>query len=117
LRAPALLLAAALVAYAAAKNRQTEYAVIAGTVFREPGYSVRGASVELAPGDEARKLKVKKMQTVTDSRGEFLFRVPALPASYTVKVKAAELAPQEKPVSVHGDERVDVTFLLAPASK
>ncbi len=113
----ALVFGAALVAFAGTKSKQTEFALISGSVFREPGFSVRGAEVVLLPGAEGKKLKVKRMQTVTDGRGEFVFRVPAAPAGYTVKVKAADLTPQEKPVSVTGDERVDVTFLLSPASK
>ncbi len=112
-----LILAGTLAAFGAAKSKQTEFALIAGSVFREPGFSVRGAEVVILPDAAGKKLKVKRMQTITDGRGEFVFRVPAAPAGYTVKVKAADLVPQEKPVSIQGDERVDVTFLLAPASK
>lgn len=115
-----LLLAAVLCAAAlsaAPKNKQTEFALISGSVFREPGYAVRGAEVALIPDDAAKKLKVRRMQTVTDARGEFFFRVPPAAAGYTVKVRAANLTPQEKAATVSGDERVDVTFLLVAASK
>src|SRR5947209_561758 len=61
-------------AEAAASSKDGAYAVIAGTVFRENGFSLAGAAVTLSPKDTA---KVKKMQSVSDSRGEFAFRVPA----------------------------------------
>ncbi len=92
--------------------------MIAISVFREPGFAVAAATVQLAPaGGENSGFKAKAMKGVTDARGEFAFRVPPLPAQYTVTVTAKGLKSQQKPVSVHGEERVDATFMLEPESK
>src|SRR5689334_23863138 len=80
---PALYLAQILFPQAGAqgtkKKAQKEaepYAVIAGTVFRDPGFAQPGASVVLA----LKSAPGKKLLEVTSSpRGEFTFRVPAEP--------------------------------------
>jgi hypothetical protein len=94
------------------------YAVVAGTVFRDSGFSLAGAEVELAAcgaPDVARKFK--KVKQIADSRGEFAFRVPATPAEYKVSAKASGYQAEEKQVSVSGEQRFDVFFRQAPASK
>ena len=115
-------LAAALFAPAVAfgekkpkKKAEPEFATVAGTVFRDPGFALRGAGVTLAPDDPASKMK--PLKSVSDSRGEYAFHVPPGPARYTVSVKVVGLAPQSKPVSIVGLERVDVYFQLQPAAK
>jgi hypothetical protein len=91
------------------------YALIAGTVFQESGLSLRGAEIQLVPDpQDAKSLKLKKLQGISDSRGEFAFRVPAQPARYIVKVRRRGFTPQEKPVAVRGDERIDLVFRLEP---
>ena len=97
------------------KKEPERYAVIAGTVFRDSGLSLRGAEVivEPAPGSESGH-KPKKLEAVSDGRGEFSVRVPAEPMRYTVSVKAKGYRPAEKTVSIQADERVDVFFLLKP---
>ena len=93
-----------------------EYALIAGTVFQESGLSLRGAELELIPDrEDAKAHKLKKFAAVSDSRGEFAFRVPAKPARYTIKVRRKGFAAQEKSLEVKGDERIDVNFQLEPA--
>lgn len=62
----------------AADRNEAPHAVVAGTVFRENGFSLPGAAVTLAvkeaPGVSTKKMK--KLQSVSDPRGEFAFRVP-----------------------------------------
>lgn len=65
----ALLLAGAA---RAQRNNDAPHAVVAGAVFRENGFSLPGATVTLAMKDAP---KGKKLQSVSDARGEFAFRV------------------------------------------
>jgi hypothetical protein len=102
------------------KNKQPEtaYAVVTGTVFRETGMAFAGADVTLAaPGRSKEARKFKKMRAVTSTRGEFVFRLPAAPMEYLLTVRAPGYQPQEKPVSISAEDRVDVFFKLEPASK
>ncbi|HEX8984214.1 MAG TPA: carboxypeptidase regulatory-like domain-containing protein [Bryobacteraceae bacterium] len=106
----------------AAKNKDKKipaaYAVVAGTVFRDTGASLPGAEVELAPGGNSQAArKVKTQKQVTDARGEFAFRVPAVPAEYRLNVRASGYQGGEKQVAIAGEERQDVFFRLEPASK
>lgn len=112
------LFAAPPVAVGKDQRLETSYAVVAGTVFRESGLSLPGAEVELSAEDQTQKShRQKRTKLITDARGEFAFRVPAVAAAYKLIVKAAGYQAQEKPVSVAGEERVDVFFRLEPASK
>lgn len=115
-----LLLACVLPAAAAQKKAvPRSYALVAGTVFQESGYALPNAGVTLIPepqGDNARA-KVKKLDAISDARGEFVFRVPPGSTQYTLKVAAKGFQPAQKSVSVQGEERVDVTFQLQPESK
>ena len=83
-----------------------EYALIIGTVFRPSGHSFPGVEVTLQPEQG----KVQK--TRSSPRGEFSFRVPAKAGRYTVSVKAAGHRSENKPVEIHADERVDISFLM-----
>lgn len=102
---------------AAQKNRpQASNAVIAGTVFREPGFALPGAEVTLTPhANEAVKPQRKSQRAVSDGRGEFAFQVPGGQAAYTVAVRAQGYAPVEKVVKIGADERLDVYFELKAA--
>lgn len=113
-------LLAALTAGGAEKGKKSQepYALIAGTVFQESGFILRGAKVTVKPDPEAKPApRLKNAKAVTDSRGEFAIRVPAAPVRYTVTVQAPGFRTQEKPVSISGDERVDLFFRLEPESK
>ncbi len=93
------------------KDKKSEsYALVAGTVFRDPGFAMPGVEVVLIPA------KGKKQKTVSDHRGEFVFRVPPGQAGYTLAVSAKRFEPQQKTVSVNGEERVEVTFSLVASS-
>ncbi len=112
------LFAASLAAVGKDQKLEASDALIAGTVFRETGMSLPGAEVELSAESQTQKShKSKKIKLITDARGEFAFRVPAVAGDYKLTVKAAGYQVQEKPVSVAGEERVDVFFRLEPASK
>jgi hypothetical protein len=112
------LLGCALLLGAADKN-DAPHAVVAGTVFRENGFSLPGATVTLtvkdAPG--VPKTKAKKLQSVSDSRGEFAFRVPPGAATYVVRASLKGFQAIEKEASVSGEERVEVTLMLPAESK
>jgi hypothetical protein len=109
----AVLLVCGLLSSAAGKKPEP-YAVVAGTVFREDGFSLSGASVTLRPKDAP---KGKKLEAVSDARGEFAFRVPAGAAVYVVRAARKAFQPVEKEASVSGEGRVDVTLILSAESK
>ncbi len=102
-----------------AKDRKAQpHALIAGTVFRESGLSLPGAEITLTVVEESGPgRKARPMEARSDARGEFAFRVPPTPARYRLSVKAHGYLPEEKTVSISGEERVDVFFRLRRASK
>ena len=121
-RALTLILAAvailsALTLQAAEKRKQPApaTAVVAGTVFREPGFALPGAEVTLAM--EKSPAKAKNLKAISDARGEYAFHVPAEEARYTVSVKANGFEGQQKTAEVNGEVRVDVFFRLKPVAK
>ena len=100
------------------KKQAAEYALVAGTVFRETGLSLPGAEVEItAVGPPPAGFKFKKQEAVSDDRGEFAFRVPPVEMKYRVSAKARGYLPKAKEVGVLGFERVDVFLMLEPVSK
>jgi hypothetical protein len=93
-------------------------ALIAVSVFHEPGFALPGAKIQLSAGPAERTgSKVRKVKGSSDPRGEFVFHVPPGPAQYQVSVSAKGYKPQQKEVQVAGEERVDVTFVLKQESK
>ena len=96
-----------------AKAHKAEtYSVVAGTVFRPPGFALPGAEVTLKPE------KGKGQQHMTaNSRGEFAFRVPPVFARYTISVKASGFQSEEKSAEVGIEQRIDIAFELKPKSK
>lgn len=91
------------------------WAVIAGTVFRDPGFALPGAEITLEPDkDKPPGVKTKAQKAVSDSRGEYAFRVPVNPLRYTVSVRAIGFRPEEKQVQIQGEQRMDVYFQLQP---
>lgn len=99
----------------AADKNDAPHAVVAGTVFRENGFSLPGATVTLVVKDANKK--AKKLQSVSDSRGEFAFRVPPGAATYVVRASTKGFQAVEKEASVSGEERVEVTLMLPAESK
>ncbi|MBL8237669.1 MAG: carboxypeptidase regulatory-like domain-containing protein [Bryobacterales bacterium] len=90
-------------------------AVIAGTVFRDPGFAVSGAEIELMEVRADGK-RGKSRRAVTDGRGEFAFAVPAVEQKYKVKASARGLQPEEKETASAPGARIDVFFTLKPAT-
>ncbi len=99
-------------------RKQTAYALIAGTVFREDGLSLPGARVVLEPqGEACRSRRLKKQEAVSDARGEFAFRVPPVACEYRLMAGAPGFESRNKQVRIEGEERIDVFLRLPKASK
>jgi hypothetical protein len=99
---------------AQAKQKGGPDAVIAGTVFRDPGFAQPGASVFLA----LKSAPAKKLQRqISSPRGEFTFRIPAGPNRYliTATLKGFQTAREE--IEIQGEEQINATLLLVPESK
>ena len=115
---PFLFLLVASTVSAGEKKKPVEaYAVVAGTVFRDPGFALPGAQATLSMPPEEGHSKIKKLTATSDSRGEFAFRVSTEAMVYTVRVTCRGYSPQEKKVSIEGEQRVDATFTLSAESK
>ena len=93
-----------------------EPAVIAGTVFRDPGFALPGAEVTLSVTTPPAGVKApKKKKLFSDVRGEFAFYVPPVRAEYVVEATAPGYEPERKPAVVQGGaERLDLYFTLKP---
>lgn len=116
----AILLASVLPVQASKKKGTLEtYALIVGTVFSASGYALPDANVTLTPDPQpdSAPLKIKKLQVVSDSRGEFAFRVPPGAMHYIVGASAKGYRAAQKPVIVQGEDRVDISFQLDPEAK
>ena len=91
------------------------HGVVAGTVFRDPGLALPGATVVLMRKGDA---KPKKLQeTISNYRGEFAFEVPAVEGAYIVRASLRGFHPEEKEAIISADERIEVTLVLVPESK
>jgi hypothetical protein len=116
-----LLVATLLPAAAAAKKKPAldTYAMISGSVFQESGYALSEAAITLIaePASGGAPVKAQKMESVSDARGEFIFRVPPGPTNYAIVVAAQGYQSMRKSVMVEGQERVEVTFQLERESK
>jgi hypothetical protein len=94
------------------------YGLVGVTVFREPGFALAGAEVILEPNPEPGKNpNIKPMKDKSGARGEVVFRVPTEPMRYAVRASGKGYVSQQKDVSIEGEQRMDVTFMLAPESK
>jgi hypothetical protein len=102
-------------AQAARKHADPEgYALVSGTVFRDPGFALPNATVSLTPDprEQPSSVKLKKLQTVCNSRGEFVFRVPPVSMHYTVRAAAKGYSEEKKSIELEGEARVEVTLSL-----
>ena len=115
-RFPVALALASLIPLSAAPDKKpAPHAVVAGTVFRDPGLALPGASIVLMRKDDP---KAKKLQeAVSNYRGEFAFQVPAMQAAYVVRASLKGFHPEEKEALISADERIEVTLVLVPESK
>ena len=106
-------------ALASGGRKDASYAIVEGTVFRNPGLAVSDAKVTLQDRDHP---KANKQEAVTNYRGEFQFRVPAVQAVYVVKASMKGYRQEQKEAAVSGggeagQERVEVNLVLEPESK
>jgi hypothetical protein len=99
---------------AQANKQKAETAVIAGTVFRDPGFAQGGAVVVLALKSSPTK---KLQEQTTASRGEFSFRIPAGPQSYVVSATLKGFQTAREEIEIQGLEQINATLLLVPESK
>jgi hypothetical protein len=112
----AILGVCALAAGTGAKKHEAgPYAIVAGTVFRDPGFALPDANVVLLLRGDPKPRKLQ--QAVSSPHGEFAFRVPPEPAAYIVRASAKGYQSAEKEAVISGEDRVDVTLSLAPESK
>jgi hypothetical protein len=116
--AAAVLMAAWLGSFhasAAPDKKPVPHATIAGTVFRDPGFALPGATVVLMRKDDAKSKKLQ--EAVSNYRGEFAFQVPAVRGVYIVRASLKGFHPDEKEALISADERIEVTLVLVPESK
>ncbi len=115
-RCAALFLVAAVgVLSGQSKKQRQAYAIVEGTVFRDPGLALPGAKVILTLKGDAKAKKL--LEAETNYRGEFLFRVPPEEATYLVKASLKGYGPEEKEAAVSGEVRVSVNLVLSPQPK
>jgi len=107
-----LFLGIALVA-AQAQKKPEPYALVRGTVFQESGRALPGAKIVLAAKAKPEK---KLQEQVANSQGEFAFRLPAVRSEFilTASLKGFQTATRE--VEVVGQEEINKTLTLVPAS-
>jgi hypothetical protein len=101
---------------AAKKKTDTEpYALVSGTVFRDPGFALPNATVTLTPAEPqgTSTTKIKKLQTVSNGRGEFVFHVPPIDMHYLVRAVANGYHEEEKSVQVQGENACGSNFVAA----
>lgn len=92
--------------------------VIAGTVFREPGFALPGATVTLEEADAPAKGKRAKPQKfISDSHGEFAFRLPGTDKKFKLTATAKGFGSQTKETTAVPGVRMDVFFELKPESR
>jgi hypothetical protein len=116
--AAAVLMAAWLASFsasAAPDKKPVPHATVAGTVFRDPGFALPGATVVLMRKDDAKSKKLQ--EAVSNYRGEFAFQVPAVQGAYIVRASLKGFHPDEKEALISADERIEVTLVLVPESK
>ncbi len=97
------------------KKAPAPYAIVEGTVFKDPGLALPGAKVVLTLRDDVKSKKLQEAET--NYRGEFLFRVAPAEAKYLVKASLKGFFPDEKEAAVSGEERVSVNLVLVPIKK
>lgn len=107
--------------YQLPKARRTS--LLRGAVFDEQGFSLQGVKLKLQRirNDEEEKERKKidsvKMEYISNSRGEFAFRLPPTRARYQVTAILSGYKPQTKMVDIGEDESVPLAFTLEPVKE
>jgi hypothetical protein len=100
-----------------AREAPVPHAVIAGTTFRPPGFALPGARVRITPeSPQSGGTRLRAAEAITSPRGEFAFRVPAVPAKWLVRVDYSGYQTQTRTISIGAEERVDLSVLLEPVT-
>lgn len=108
---PAVAVLATLISGNALVAQKGTHVVVAGSVFRESGFSLPGATVTLMAKDMPKGKSLKStLKATTDARGEFAFRVAPAAAYYVITASMKGFKTARAEASVAGEERVDVTF-------
>ncbi|MBZ5552278.1 MAG: carboxypeptidase-like regulatory domain-containing protein [Acidobacteriia bacterium] len=89
-------------------SKLAEYALIKGSVFREDGFSLRGAHVSCRRTSDAKA----KWETLSGDGGEFAFRVPAGKMQYIITAELSGFQSASKTVDIAQDERQDISIVL-----
>ena len=97
-----------------ARKEAEPYAMIAGTVFRDPGFAQPGAAVVLVLKSAPNK---KLQEQISSPRGEFVFRVPEGPNTYLVTATLKGFQTAREEIEIQGQEQMNATLLLVPESK
>lgn len=93
-------------------------AVIAGSVFRDPGFAFPRVELTLTPLTLPPGVKkLKPLKSTTDVRGEYAFRVPAGAARYKLEASAPGFASEQREVEIAASERIDVYLTLKPNAR
>ncbi len=85
-----------------------DYALIKGTVFREDGFTLRGAKVSCRRAED----KKPKWETLSGEDGEFAFRLPTGKMEYIIDVEMKGYQSNSKKVEIANDERQDISITL-----
>ena len=113
-----MLLLALLAPVFGGEKKEAGYAIVAVTVFREPGFALPGAEVSLTPDAAPGEKASKPRKATCDARGEYAFRVSPEPKSYLIRASAKGFHTEEKHVQIQGEsERAEVTLELHTESK
>ena len=95
------------------RESQEPYALVGGTVFRDPGFTQPGAKVVLALESKPDK---KLQEQISSPTGEFAFRVKPEPNRYIVTATLKGFETAHKTVEITAQEQVRATLMLIPES-
>ncbi len=109
-----LLWPVSLLAQSKTGGKPEPYAIVAGTVFRDPGFAQAGASVILSLKSAPKK---KLQEQISSPRGEFSFHVSPGPNTYLLTASLKGFQTAQKEVEIQGEEQISATLLLIPESK
>lgn len=99
-------------------SKENRTSLVRGAVFNADGFSLSGVKLKLVrvPNEEEAREKKKidsfKAEYVSNSRGEFAFRLPPVRARYQVTAMLSGYKPQTKVVDVNEDEAAPLAFSL-----
>ena len=94
-------------------SAQANFSLLKGTVFTSEGRSFQGAKVTVVRVDiDVKQQKKSRKDGISDSQGEFAFRLDVGPAQYHLTVEAPGFPKQERDVSIWRDEHTDVSIVL-----